>query len=81
VPLPGGSRASQNDIFVLAKSKAGPAAIMVEGKDRTGWPDYEAFLRQFGVKARVGNVQRIANESPIPLFAVWVTGNCSYLKS
>ena len=32
VPLPGGRRASQNDIFVLAKSAAGPVAIMVEGK-------------------------------------------------
>lgn len=34
VPLPGGARASQNDIFVLAKSKAGPVCIMVEGKVR-----------------------------------------------
>jgi hypothetical protein len=32
VPLPGGERASQNDIFVLARSSAGPVAIMVEGK-------------------------------------------------
>ena len=32
VPLPGGSRASQNDIFVLARSSAGPVSIMVEGK-------------------------------------------------
>jgi hypothetical protein len=32
VPLPGGKRASQNDIFVLAKSRAGPVAMMVEGK-------------------------------------------------
>lgn len=32
VPLPGGDRASQNDIFVLATSSAGPVAIMVEGK-------------------------------------------------
>jgi hypothetical protein len=32
VPLPGGERASQNDIFVLAKSAAGPVSIMVEGK-------------------------------------------------
>lgn len=32
VPLPGGVRASQNDIFVLAKSLAGPVSIMVEGK-------------------------------------------------
>ena len=32
VPLPGGERSSQNDIFVLAHSKAGPVSIMVEGK-------------------------------------------------
>ena len=32
VPLPGGNRASQNDVFVLAKSDAGPVVIMVEGK-------------------------------------------------
>ena len=32
VPLPGGKRASQNDIFVLARSASGPVAIMVEGK-------------------------------------------------
>jgi len=32
VPLPGGQRASQNDLFVLAKSTAGPISIMVEGK-------------------------------------------------
>lgn len=32
VPLPGGDRASQNDIFVLARSHAGPVSIMVEGK-------------------------------------------------
>lgn len=32
VPLPGGTRASQNDIFVLARSMSGPVSIMVEGK-------------------------------------------------
>lgn len=32
VPLPGGVCASQNDIFVLARSVAGPVSIMVEGK-------------------------------------------------
>jgi hypothetical protein len=32
VRLPGGSRASQNDVFVLARSCAGPVCIMVEGK-------------------------------------------------
>jgi len=32
VPLPGGRRASQNDLFVLARSDLGPVSIMVEGK-------------------------------------------------
>ncbi len=32
VPLRGGERASQNDIFVLARSTSGPVSIMVEGK-------------------------------------------------
>ncbi len=32
VPLPGGVRSSQNDIFVLAYSSSGPVCIMVEGK-------------------------------------------------
>lgn len=32
VALPGGRRASQNDIFVIARSSAGPVAIVVEGK-------------------------------------------------
>jgi hypothetical protein len=32
VPLPGGSRASQTDLFVLARARDGLAAIAVEGK-------------------------------------------------
>lgn len=32
VPLPGGDRSSQNDVFVLARSSAGPIVVMVEGK-------------------------------------------------
>lgn len=32
VPLPGGDRSSQNDVFVLARSSGGPVVIMVEGK-------------------------------------------------
>ncbi len=32
VPLPGGSRPSQNDLFVLAAAGASLAAIMIEGK-------------------------------------------------
>jgi len=32
VPLPGGVRPSQNDLFVLARGEKGPVSIMVEGK-------------------------------------------------
>lgn len=32
VPLPGGDRPSQNDLFVLGRSQAGPVSVMVEGK-------------------------------------------------
>lgn len=32
VPLPGGSRASQNDVWVLAESSSGLVSIAVEGK-------------------------------------------------
>ena len=32
VPLPGGARPSQNDIFVLARVESGSVCIMVEGK-------------------------------------------------
>jgi hypothetical protein len=154
VPLPGGSRASQNDVFVLARSSAGPICLMVEGKvnesfgptldewridaspgkrdrlkfllrtldvaaipsgdvryqlfhraasavitaeqyravaavvlvhsfskKRTGWKDYEEFVRLFGVRAMRDAVQRLATASSVPLFAAWVTGDCRFLKS
>lgn len=154
VPLPGGVRASQNDIFVLARSLAGPVCIMVEGKvdesfgptldawrtdaspgkaerldfllrtlclsappsgdiryqllhraasaivtgeqyraaaaivlihsfseERTGWKDYEAFVRLFGVLALPEVVQRITGAPSIPLFGAWVAGDCKFLKS
>ncbi len=46
VPLPGGSRASQNDIFVLGRSKAGPVVVMVEGKVRESFgPTLEEWLK------------------------------------
>jgi hypothetical protein len=32
VPLPGGDRPSQNDLFLLGRSNAGPVSVMVEGK-------------------------------------------------
>ena len=154
VPLPGGERASQNDIFVLARSTSGPVSIMVEGKvnepfgptieewradaspgkktrfsfllrsvglpkqiddairyqllhrtasavivgeqyraaaavmlvhsfsaKRAGWSDYRAFLNLYGVRAEVGQAQRLLGAQAVPLFAVWVPGNPKYLTS
>lgn len=56
VPLPGGSRASQNDIFVLARSSAGLVSIMVEGKVN------EAFgptLDEWKTDASPGKTERL----------------------
>lgn len=162
VPLPGGDRASQNDVFVLARSAAGPVVIMVEGKVaesfgptldqwqadkerkgevvpasegkkqrlqfllrkigiaqpagtiryqllhraasavitaeqyravaavllvhsfsekdvQDGWTDYVSFVKLFGVDAVSGQVQQLSSNSPVPLFAGWVAGDCAYL--
>lgn len=153
VPLPGGSRPSQNDIFVLARSSAGPLTIMVEGKvnesfgptldewrkdastgkeerldfllrtlglkatpdgsiryqllhraasalitgeqfravagvmlihsfspERTGWPDYQAFAKLFGMDAVPGTLQRLSDNSNIPLYGAWIAGNLHFLS-
>lgn len=46
VPLPGGGHPSQNDIFVLAKSSAGPVSIMVEGKAEESFgPTIDRWLK------------------------------------
>ena len=47
VPLLGGVRASQNDIFVLARSVAGPVSIMVEGKVNESFgPTLQGWISQ-----------------------------------
>ena len=57
VPLPGGDRASQNDIFVLARSHSGPVSIMVEGKvEESFGPTLENWL----VDASLGKRTRLA---------------------
>ena len=153
VPLPGGNRPSQNDVFVLARSSAGPVCIMVEGKvnesfgptldewradaspgkaerldfllrtlcisppggairyqllhraasaiitgeqyhavaaivlvhsfseQRTGWADYSAFVRLFGVEAVCEVLQHLTGAPSIPLFAAWVAGDRRFLES
>jgi hypothetical protein len=154
VPLPGGARASQNDLFVLGRSSSGPVSIMVEGKvkesfgptldewryeassgkkerldfllhtlslgampagttryqllhraasaiitgeqyhaaaaillvhsfseELVGRTDYQEFTRLFSVEAELGSVQHLTSASTVPLFGLWVVGNCSFLRS
>jgi hypothetical protein len=57
VPLPGGKRASQNDIFVLARSKAGPVSIMVEGKVNES---FGPTLDEWEMEASEGKQDRLA---------------------
>lgn len=56
VPLPGGVRASQNDIFVLARSAAGPVALMVEGKVAES---FGPTLGEWFAQPSRGKVQRL----------------------
>ena len=61
VCLPGGVRASQNDIFVLAQSVAGPVVVMVEGKVNESFgPTVEAWRKDAsaGKKARLEFLSR-----------------------
>ncbi|MCM8611829.1 hypothetical protein [Accumulibacter sp.] len=158
VSLPGEARASQNDIFVLSRSRKGPVAIMVEGKvtetfddtvevwrskatkaevsgkeerlaylrrelglsgempgniryqllhravsaiivgeqyraaaavllvhsfcpKQSGWGDFQAFARLFGVEAEVNVLRLLGSACRVPLFAVWVTGNQEFLRA
>lgn len=57
VPLPGGARASQNDIFVLARSSSGPVCIMVEGKVRES---FGPRLQEWQETASPGKSRRLA---------------------
>jgi hypothetical protein len=56
VPLPGGARASQNDIFVLARSSAGPVSIMVEGKVSES---FGPTVEQWRYEASAGKHERL----------------------
>ena len=57
VPLPGGGRASQNDLFVLARSQAGPVCIMVEGKVRES---FGPTLDEWRAGASAGKLERLS---------------------
>jgi hypothetical protein len=61
VCLPGGNRASQNDIFVLARSVAGPVVVMVEGKVNESFgPTIQSWRKEVspGKKARMAFLER-----------------------
>jgi hypothetical protein len=50
-------------------------------EELVGWSDYQEFTRLFGVEAAHGSVQRLGSASTVPLFGLWVVGNCFYLRS
>lgn len=56
VPLPGGGHPSQNDLFVLAQSTAGPVCIMVEGKVNES---FGPTLHDWKVDASAGKDERL----------------------
>jgi hypothetical protein len=57
VPLPGGGRASQNDVFVIARSSAGLVCIMVEGKVSES---FGPTLAQWRADASEGKQERLS---------------------
>jgi hypothetical protein len=63
--------------------RASAAVLLVHSfsEQRVGWSDYQSFAALFGVEAIEGVVQRLGRDSRIPLFGVWVVGNCSFLGS
>ena len=69
VPLPGGVRASQNDIFVMARSSAGPVSIMVEGKVNESFgPTLDDWLSEgsAGKEERLGFLLRTLGLKNVP---------------
>lgn len=57
VPLPGGTRASQTDLFVLARSRSGPVSIMVEGKVKES---FGPTLDEWHSEASSGKKERLS---------------------
>lgn len=57
VPLPGGDRPSQNDIFLLGRSKAGPVSVMVEGKVLES---FGPTIAEWRTDASVGKEERLS---------------------
>jgi len=56
VPLPGGSRSSQNDIFILAKGKVQLISIMVEGKVSE---PFDKTIAEWRLESSVGKEKRL----------------------
>ena len=63
--------------------RAAAAVMLVHSfsEQRVGWSDYKSFAALFGMNATEGVVQRFGGNSRIPLFGVWVVGNCLFLGS
>lgn len=63
--------------------RAAAAVVIVHSfsEQRVGWSDYQSFVALFGVTAIEGVVQKLTRDSKIPLFGVWVVGDCSFLRS
>ena len=61
--------------------RAAAAVLLVHSfsDQRTGWEDFEAFCGLFGAKPELGRVLRLPGEQAVPLFAVWVEGDRSFL--
>jgi hypothetical protein len=56
VDLPGGDRPSQNDLFVLARTRSGTAVIMVEGKVSE---PFGPTLAEWGPASTPGKIARL----------------------
>jgi hypothetical protein len=63
--------------------RAAAAILLVHSfsKERVGWTDYQGFTRLFGVEVELGSVQSLLSTSTVPLFGLWVVGNCSFLET
>ena len=70
-------------IIAAEQYRAVAAIVLVHSfsEKRTGWQDYESFARLFGVQAKWDAVQHLTNAPSVPLFAAWVSGDRSFLKS
>ena len=68
-------------VIVGEPYRAAAAVLLIHSFSRksVGWSCYQAFTQLFGVEAVQGVVQRLSTTSSIPLFGVWVAGDCSFL--